>query len=335
MVKGNAPPAEVVWRPGKLDRARALARRLLVATVGSRGEARAHSAYHGLLRRLGRFGPPEDTTTMAALRAVASRSRTIIDVGANVGRYSWFLRRHARGDTTLIALEPHPGSARLLRGAIGGVPGSMVLEVAAADTDGSAALIVPTGAFGSSIAGLAWIESGPHGGSDVATRIAVRRLDGLIEDGTITVVGPVLMKIDVEGGEAKVLRGATDLLKRHRPIIYLECQASLLARIGGSPDDVWADLRRAGYRIFAIRGGMFVSMSGVDPGIVNYLCIPDVGPSDSTELVDLAAFGTVLDAWARHTQQLPRSAEPDDGELVAESSNKTVREAPTEDRQRQ
>ncbi len=329
MVNDKPPPGEVVWRPGILDRARALARRLLATTVGPRGEALAHSAYHRLLRKLGRFGPPEDPTTMAALRAIASRSRTIIDVGANVGRYSWFLRRHARGDTTLIALEPHPSSAKLLRGA---VPGAIVLEVAAADTDGSAALIVPTGAFGSSIAGLSWIESGPQGGTEAATRIAVRRLDGLIEDGTITVVGPVFIKIDVEGGEAKVLSGAAELLKRHRPVIYLECQASLLARLGGSPDAVWRDLQRAGYRIFAIRAGLFVSMSGVDPGIVNYLCIPEVGPSNSTDPSDVAALGTALDAWAWHTRARPRSADADDSELVAESSDNSVRKAPAKDR---
>lgn len=297
----DAAPDEVVWRPGRLDRARALARRLLAATLGHRGEALAHSAYHRFLRRVGRFGPPEDITTMAALRAVASRSRTIIDVGANVGRYSWFLRRHARGDTTLIALEPHPGSARLLRGAVGAVQGSVVLELAAAETDGSARLIVPTGAFGSSIAGLAWVESGPEDDAEGAIRIRVRRLDGLIEDGTINVVGPVFMKIDVEGGEASVLRGAAGLLKRHRPVIYFECQGPLLARHGETPESVWQGLGRAGYRIFAIRAGAFVPMPGVEPDIVNYLCIPDGGTSDSTETLDITALCTVLDAWALRT----------------------------------
>lgn len=300
-MKEDAPPDEVVWRPGRLDRARALARRLLAATLGHRGEAMAHSVYHRFLRSVGRFGPPEDITTMAALRAIASRSRTIIDVGANVGRYSWFLGRHARGNTKLIALEPHPGSARLLRSAVGAVPGSVVLELAAAETDGCAGLIVPTGAFGSSIAGLAWVDSGPHGDAESAIRIRVRRLDGLIEDGTITVVGPVFMKIDVEGGEASVLRGAVGLLKRHRPVIYFECQTALLARHGETPEGVWQGLGRAGYRIFAIRAGAFVPMLGVEPDIVNYLCIPDVATSDGTEPLDVTALGKVLDAWASHT----------------------------------
>lgn len=296
------PPDEVVWRPGRLDRARALARRLLAAALGHRGEALAHSLYHRFLRRVGRFGPPEDIITMAALRAVASRSRTIIDVGANVGRYSWFLARHAPGDATVIALEPHPGSARLLRGAVGAGKRSVVLELAAGDTDGSARLIVPTGAFGSSIAGLAWIDSRHHADAG-AIRIRVRRLDGLVKDGTINVVGPIFMKIDVEGAEAGVLRGAADLLKRHRPVIYVECQAALLARHGESPEGIWQSLGREGYRIFAIRAGEIVPMPGIEPDIVNYLCIPGAGPSDSTEPLDMTALGTTLDAWASHAWQ--------------------------------
>ncbi len=44
-------------------------------------------------------------------------------------------------------------------------------------------------------------------------------LDTLIEEDVIR--PPQLIKIDVEGAEAKVLRGAARLLAQHRPIVLL------------------------------------------------------------------------------------------------------------------
>jgi FkbM family methyltransferase len=238
---------------------------------------------------------------MTALRQIAGRSRTIIDIGANVGRYSWYFARHARDESRLIALEPHPGCARLLRQSLGSRKGSVVLEVAAGATDGTATLNVPTGAFGSSVAGLAWVEEEAHSAHEGAIRIAIRRLDGLIEDGMVGAIGPVFMKIDVEGGEAGVLRGATSLLNRHRPVIYMECQAAMLARHGETPKSIWQLLTQAGYTMFAMRAGALVRMSAVDPEVVNYLCMPDAGTNDAMSVLDLATLRRMLDAWASQT----------------------------------
>ncbi len=286
------------WRPGLLGRVRALVRRTVGSILGERGERRIHRAYHRFLRATGRFGLPEDAVTVATLGAIAARSATIIDVGANVGRYAWFLRRHAPAQARLFALEPHPGAADLLRDAIGGLPGCTVLELGASDVDGTAALIVPGGAFGSSVSGLAWVR--PDDGTedrDLPT-IRVRRLDGLVDDGTMTVSGPVLIKIDVEGGEARVIRGAAALLRTKGPIVYFECQVASLARQGETPDAVWADLLHAGYRMYANRSGRFEPVSAADPTIVNYLAIPEL-PVDA--VVDTTSMTGILDDWASRT----------------------------------
>jgi FkbM family methyltransferase len=203
----------------------------------------------------------------------------------------------------LFALEPHPGAAKLLRAALGTRRGCAVLEVAAAETDSSAELIVPLGAFGSPVSGLAWVKRDQE--ADPATSIPIRlcRLDGLIDDGTMSVVGPVFMKIDVEGGEAGVLRGAADLLRRHRPILYFECQTASLARQGETPEGVWADLGKAGYHMFGNRAGRFVRLPGVDVEIVNYLGIPDLAATDLVDLLDATALDRTLHAWAARTRQ--------------------------------
>jgi hypothetical protein len=69
------------WKPGGLARARSLVRRALIGTLGDGAEARVRAEYHRVLRRVGRFGPPEDATTSAVLAAVAANSRTILTSG--------------------------------------------------------------------------------------------------------------------------------------------------------------------------------------------------------------------------------------------------------------
>lgn len=171
------------------------------------------------------------------------------------------------------------------------------------EQDANGELIVPVGAFGSPVSGLAWVPSHQKSDPTGSIRVRLRRLDGLMEQGTISVVGPVFMKIDVEGGDAGVLRGAAELLRRYRPILYFECQAASLARQGETPAGVWRELARAGYQIFGNRAGRFVPMPRVETEIVNYLGIPDLAATKAAEPLDAAAIGAILDARAARTQQ--------------------------------
>jgi FkbM family methyltransferase len=299
-------PSEEEWQPGALARTRALVRRALLLSMGRRGEELFHAAYHDVLRGTGHFGPPEDQTTLKTLGSVARSSNTIIDVGANVGRYAWFLRRSAPPHAALFALEPNPDAARLLRRTVRRLAGTVVLELAAGERDGPAELILPQGAFGSDVPALSWVQRPGEGRQADAMPIRLRRLDGLIEDGTIVVTGPVLLKVDVEGGEMGVLRGAADLLERYRPIVYLECQAVSLARQGETPADLWNLLEHAGYRLFGSREGQLVPMRQAETEVANYLALPDMPTSDADEPFDRAALDAIIRSWAVRPWPAPK-----------------------------
>ena len=67
-------------------------------------------------------------------------------------------------------------------------------------------------------------------------------------------VVPTLIKIDVEGFEGEVLRGATETLRRLRLALLVELHLSFLADRGLSPDDVLQPLVAQGYRYFLLDG---------------------------------------------------------------------------------
>jgi FkbM family methyltransferase len=60
---------------------------------------------------------------------------------------------------------------------------------------------------------------------------------------------PTVMKVDVDGFELHVLRGAHECLRKRRPRLWLEVHPEFLKAQGISPDDVLNLLREAGYTI--------------------------------------------------------------------------------------
>jgi FkbM family methyltransferase len=77
-------------------------------------------------------------------------------------------------------------------------------------------------------------------------QVEVRRLDDVVTANT-----PVrLIKIDVEGGEYNVMRGAEQLLKSKHPYIIFEHGLGATDKYGFGPDDVYQLLvEKLGYRI--------------------------------------------------------------------------------------
>jgi FkbM family methyltransferase len=65
---------------------------------------------------------------------------------------------------------------------------------------------------------------------------------------------PTHIKIDVEGHEAAVLRGARGLLRKSSPILFLELHNEMVASEGGDPSAALAELESLGYSCFGFDG---------------------------------------------------------------------------------
>lgn len=98
--------------------------------------------------------------------------------------------------------------------------------------------------------GSAYFVEGTTAAADV---LEVRRLDDVLA------ATPRLdfVKIDVEGYELRVLRGAESLLRRHRPVVLFEVNEGALARGGTSGREVCDFVRGLGYRLTWLDRGRF------------------------------------------------------------------------------
>jgi hypothetical protein len=80
-------------------------------------------------------------------------------------------------------------------------------------------------------------------------KVVLRSLDQLVIKEKMPKVD--VMKIDVEGGEAAVLRGAQKVLHEQRPIVLMEMLEPALREQGSSKEEVWKVLESVAYEIYA------------------------------------------------------------------------------------
>lgn len=150
---------------------------------------------------------PEQSLTFA--KEVVPGS-VVFDIGANVGYYTILASRLAGPKGKVAAFEPVPRNLEFLRRhiAVNRAENVTVFPLACSDRSGETSFFCGSNpAMGSLYA---------VGGEKVTVETAA--LDSLIEK-----IGamPDVIKIDVEGAEAEVIRGAMDTIKQGRPKIFL------------------------------------------------------------------------------------------------------------------
>jgi FkbM family methyltransferase len=162
---------------------------------------------------------------IAALAAVSRPGDCLWDIGGHKGFMALAASRMVGPTGHVITVEPSETNLRFLRMhlAWNGVDNATVLPVALGDAPGEAAF----GGRGSSIAFR--LGEGPEA-------VPVRTIADLVEERGVR--APDVIKLDVEGAEAAVLRGMGPhlggdqalLISTHGRALYEECRALLEAR---------------------------------------------------------------------------------------------------------
>ena len=147
------------------------------------------------------------------------RPGTLLDVGAHEGGVTLSLA--ALPDSRVLAFEPLPESFARLRAAAGHLPHVTIRQEALGDATGEAVLRLPVvdGLANTQWASIAkrYDGHGPHVGEHRVT-VPLRRLDEFGLDDLTAV------KLDAEGAEYEVLRGAVETLRRCRPVLSIEIE---------------------------------------------------------------------------------------------------------------
>ncbi|HET6336307.1 MAG TPA: FkbM family methyltransferase [Polyangiales bacterium] len=177
----------------------------------------------------------------SACRMLLRPESNAVDIGAHLGSQLGRFVDLARFGRHL-AFEPVPYKARWLRRKF---PNVDVRELALHEAEGRQTFFVNESRPGYS--GLRRHEAG----NDVLREITVdqHRLDEVVDPS----LDIDLIKIDVEGAELFVLRGATRLLDRCRPTLLFESTKTGLATWQLTPDAMYTFLRDQGYRIYLPR----------------------------------------------------------------------------------
>jgi FkbM family methyltransferase len=141
----------------------------------------------------------------------------VVDVGANFGYYSMLMGDLIGGRGRLLAIEPNPPVAEMLRKTLelnGFGTRSTVIAAAAGAVDGMGSLLVPEGEPKN-----AMLVSEPDDHLDRALiAVTIRSLDRLLDP----FARVDFLKIDAEGAEEDIMTGLSETIARHKPRIILE-----------------------------------------------------------------------------------------------------------------
>jgi FkbM family methyltransferase len=181
---------------------------------------------------------------------------TVIDVGANRGQYALFAARRFPA-AVLFCFEPLALPRAQLEQVVDAARVSRVFDVALSDHNGTAEFHVSKLDDSSSLLpiGHRQLEAFPGTREQAVVQVTVRRLDQVLEPADL--IRPVLLKIDVQGGELDMLRGADGLLGCIDAVIV---EAAFVELYAGQPLiwEVWSFLASRG---FSCRGTWSITYS--------------------------------------------------------------------------
>jgi FkbM family methyltransferase len=173
----------------------------------------------------------------AVMRRLIAPGMSVLDIGANIGYYTLLFANLVGPEGKVHAFEPAPKALRLLRKNINANTLTNVIVhacAAGADITEERLYLNDYNAGDNRIYKSDGMES---------VAITVRTIDSLVPENQRV----DFIKMDVQGYEWHVIRGAKRIIEGDRPSIVLEFSPRGIARCGGSAKDLLRYLEHRGY----------------------------------------------------------------------------------------
>jgi len=173
--------------------------------------------------------------TMAAIQLLAAPGSSVIDVGANTGFVSLWCSKCVGPAGSVVAIEPSNWAVERIRRniALNDIANVETIPAAVSDAPGEAEIQVING----------------YRVDDISTHsrqhVKFVTIDDVVRERGITKL--TLLKVDTDGYEVGVFRGAKQTLAELRPTLVFEVGPDHLQRAGSSREALIALLRESGY----------------------------------------------------------------------------------------
>lgn len=186
----------------------------------------------------------------------------VLDIGANLGVMTVHLAQKLP-NSLVHAFEPMPDNQVIFKKIVAKYKLKNVHfhEIALGDTDGKVQMILPE-KDGAKMQGLSHVkhESITDWNEGSEFEVPIKPLDSLFWSEKIQGI-----KMDVENFEYFVLKGAKELLTKHKPIIYTELWDN------ENRQKCFALLKDLGYSTFAMKGDQLVPFNCDDHDVQNFI----------------------------------------------------------------
>lgn len=181
------------------------------------------------------------------LEKLVNPGDVFVDAGANCGIYTVAAAHFVGSEGKVLAFEPGENSLAMLREniALNAFRQVKVFPLALSEASGTARLYAH--GHGSSSFTLGQTEEGQQ----LSFEITTVTLDAILAQEGVAKVD--VIKMDVEGAEELILRGATALFARCRPKVIFEINPEAIAQLRLAERGAWDFLAARGYLFFSMQ----------------------------------------------------------------------------------
>jgi FkbM family methyltransferase len=209
-------------------------------------------------------------------RKILRPGDAVLDVGAHRGRHTLPFAEIVGAGGSVVAVEPIPQMFDALSETVAQSAATTYVElynVALGAEAGSSAFVLVTDWPEYSGLRQRLYDSGAET-STTTIEVAIETVDRLM----VRFDRLAMIKIDVEGGEYDVLRGARSTISRTQPVITFECGDNSLVSYEHNAGDIFDFFQEVRYEVFDVLGKVYsreeLIKSSAEQGIWDYIGAP-------------------------------------------------------------